>query len=72
MDRNFEEFRDHIEKISDLIKIKDENYFKTIEELEGKVDFYQEEIQDDGDADSHKQIDQIISKFENLQQTELN
>lgn len=40
MDKNFEEFRDNIEWLSEKVTTKDENYFKTIEEMNGKVDFY--------------------------------
>jgi hypothetical protein len=40
MDKNFEEFRDNIEWVSNAVLVKEENYFKTIEEMNGKVDFY--------------------------------
>ncbi|KAL4500378.1 hypothetical protein ABPG72_003329 [Tetrahymena utriculariae] len=63
MDKNFEEFRDTITSISSQVNTQDENYFQTIQELNGEVDFYQNKIEEEEDF---KRIDIIINKFEQL------
>ncbi|EAS04334.1 GDP dissociation inhibitor (macronuclear) [Tetrahymena thermophila SB210] len=65
MDKNFEEFRDTITSISSQVNTQDENYFQTIQELNGEVDFYQNKIEEEEDF---KGIDNIINKFEQLVQ----
>lgn len=66
MDKNFEEFRNNIPCISKVINNKDENYFQTIEEINGEVDFYQNKTRLDHDEDGEIGIDKIISQFEEL------
>ncbi|KAL4454224.1 hypothetical protein ABPG74_012181 [Tetrahymena malaccensis] len=63
MDKNFEEFRNTITSISSQVNTQDENYFQTIQELNGEVDFYQNKIEEEEDF---KGIDNIINKFEQL------
>lgn len=63
MDKNFEEFRNNIEKISVNIKNCEENYFQTTSEIKGIDKKY-------SDNEETDQINVILNKFEELKKNE--
>lgn len=61
MDNDFEQFKNQITSIENIVTDKDENYFMTMEEIKGEVDSNQVPIENNEDDE----IVQIIKQYEN-------